>query len=515
MTVSREARSKRLIHRVTLPLRVVVAGQTVEATDWSLGGFGATLNEALPHGTRLTARLIFPLGTADVGFAAQCEVMHTGADGRHGFRFIDLTVDQLELVRQMWIAATTGQVMPLDACLTPVDPPPVHAASPAAVPPVTARRLVGYAVLLMFGVMLLAGLAVSIHARFFVVRADYAAVTVPVVRLRAPVEGRLVGTALAPGVAVPVGTPLFELAAPDLAAEIDLAEAELARQAATVQALRRRRETLQEFFADYVDLAESALHRATAERGRAAASLLLAERDLARWEDLAKAGFAAQSRLDQAEQRYSQAEQGLAAAEAAVEQASANVRMARQGRWFSGSRVEGAEPAKLDDDLRQAEAAHGLQARRLAALSDQHTERLVTSPCDCVVTQALAAPGEWVQAGAVVYLLRPRGDVAVVTVKVAQDKVDLLGLGDRALVRLAGASASDEAVVLVISRAPLADSRFGLPDSVDRDAATVLLQLRSGPIEPAAGTPAQVLFPVSPRRLLFSWGESGRNAEGR
>ncbi|GEM_PF-3505381 len=504
MSISRETRSKRLIHRVTVPLSVTIAGETVDATDWSMGGFGLTLRHIIPHDTRLTVRLAFPLGSAEVGFATDCVVMHSGAAGRHGFRFVDLTPDQVELLRQMWISATTGQVMPLDACLTLVDPPQPMAPTPDAVPSRTGPRLAGYAVLLALGVAVLAGVAVSVHARFFVVRADHAAVTVPVVRLRAPAEGRLGGVALAPGTAVSAGTPLFDLAGPEEVAEITLADAELARQAAAVQALQRRRESLADFFADYADLAEAAARRAAADRVRAQAALVLAERDLTRWEELAQAGFAAQARLEQAEQRYAQAEQGLAAAEAAEDQAAANIRMARQGRWFSGSRVEGAEPAKLDEDIRQAEAAHGMQALRLAGLVDRLAERTVSSPCDCVVVQALAVPGEWVGAGAAVYLLRPRHEAALLSVKVDQDKVDLLAPGDRALVRLAGAASAEAAVVRTISRAPPADGRFGLPESLGRDAATVLLSLPQGrTAEP--GTPAQVLFPIPPRRLLLSW----------
>ena len=74
------------------------------------------------------------------------------------------------------------------------------------------------------------------------------------------------------------------------------------------------------------------------------------------------------------------------------------------------------------------------------------------------------------------------------------------------MIRLAGAASAEDAVVRTISRAPPADGRFGLPDSLGRDAATVLLSLPQGrTAEPAAGTPAQVLFPIPPRRLLLSW----------
>ena len=510
MTIARDMRSKRLTQRVTLPLSVSINGWTRDVSDWSLGGFGLSLDAPLAHGARLAVRLAFPVGSAELGFTTTCEVMYAGADGRHGFRFVDLTPDQLQVLRQMWIAATTGQVLPLDACLTPADPPDSLALAPDAAPPPTPSRMVGYGVLLALGALVLVGLAVSLHARLFVIRADFAAVTTPVVRLRTPVDGVLNGAALPPDTVVTVGTTLFDLAGPEMAAEIEQQEAELNRLAASVRALRHRREEMRGFFADYSALAESALRRTEAERNQAQASLELADHDLSRWEELAKAGFAAQARLDQAQQRYTQAEQGLAGTEAAVELDGANLRMAQQGRWFSGSRVEGAEPAKLDEDLRQAETAHGLQARRLAALTEQRAALMVTSPCDCVVTQALVSPGEWLSAGTVTYLLRPRHLAAALSVRVAQDKVELLALGDRALVRLAGASVPAESEILAISRALPTEVRFGLPDTIGRDAATVTLSLPekippASMTEPAAGTPAQVMFPIPPRRLLFSW----------
>lgn len=505
MTIQREVRSKRLLQRVVAPLRVTVEGQTYGAADWSMGGFGLSLPRLLEAGARIEVRLGFPVGGAEVAFETFCEVRHVRPDGRHGFRFVDLTPDQLELLRQMWIAATTGQVVPLDACLTPADPPPPMPPEQPAAPPRSWRRLLGYGVLLAIGVAVAGGLAVSFHARFLVVAAVQAAVTVPVVRVRAPVEGRMTGPALTAGQAVPAGAPLFDLGGAALASDIDLADAELVRLAGAIEALRRRRQSMQGFFTEYAALAEAGLLRAQADRGRADSALQLAERDLSRWEQLARAGYAAQARLEQAEQRYAQAEQALAAAEAAVSQAEVNLRMAHQGRWFTGSRVEGGDPAKLDDDLRQAEAAHALQSRRLAALLDRRAALVVTSPCDCVVVQALAAPDEWLTAGATAYLLRPRAGEAVLTVRVVQEKADLLAQGDRAVVRLAGAEATAAAGILEISRAPPVTGRFGLPASVPGDLATVTLRLPADVPEPAAGTPAQVLFPIPPRRLLLAW----------
>jgi multidrug resistance efflux pump len=505
MNVSREHRSKRMIQRVTAPLWVTIDGHAWPANDWSLGGFGVVCDTTMPRGLQIEARLAFPIGSTELGFTAPAEVVYAGADGRHGFRFLDLEPDQTELLRQMWVATTTGQVLPLDACLTLADPPEPMP-PPSGVAPRSPGRLVGYGLLLALGLLVVTAAAVGFHARLLVVRADSAAVTVPVVRLRAPVAGPLGGSVLTPGAPAPPGAPLFDLAGPELAAEIDLAEAELARVAATVQALRRRRDEMRTFFGDYRDLAESALRRVQSDRLRADTELELAERDLSRWEDLAKDGFAAQARVDQAKQRYARAEHELSSAEAAVDLANANVRMAQQGRWFSGSRVEGAEPAKLDDDIRQAEGTHDLQARRLATLLEQRAARVVSSPCDCVIVQVLAAADEWVAAGAVVALLRPRGEAAGLSARVAQDKVDLLSVGDRATVRLAGARHPSEAITLAVTRAPLAEPRLGLPDTLDRDGATVTLHLPADAVpEPAAGTPAQVLFVIPPRRLLLSW----------
>lgn len=489
MSHSREDRDQRLALRLTTPLYVTIGEERVLADDWSLGGCGVTLARRHAKGSSLVVRLGFPLPAGEVVLDGRALVTFSGGDGRHGLSFSQFAPDALELVRKMWQGAALGEPLPLDM------PPQAPRQDPP--PPPSPLRLVVRLVLMACGGTALVGLSAMAYSTVLIVGAGHAAVTVPVVTVRSPADGYFTGPPLVPGMTVPRGTPLFDLAGPEVLAGLELADAELSNRGATVTAQRQRRLALREFFADYVALADAERDRAEAERGGAAAALALANTQYERLERLAATGHAALARLDQARTQWLERESKLFAAEAAVQSAKANQRMARQGRWFTGSRVEGIEPAKLDEEIRQAEAAFDLQARTVAALIERREALVVTSPCDGVVVQAPVRSGEWLRAGTVVYLLRPHGEPAHLTAKVAQDDVDLLAVGDHAAIRLAGRSQVEQAEILDITREPPADPRFGLAAGLAQDAgwATVTLALPPGLAEPTAGMPAQVRFP--------------------
>lgn len=499
MSHAREERNQRLSLRLTTPLYVTVGDERVLADDWSLGGCGVTLAQRHAKGGSLPLRLEFPLLSGQVSLDGPGLVTFSGEDGRHGLSFTHFQPDTLEIVRQMWQGAMLGQQPALDAL--PQGP------RDTAPPPLSLRRRLVAATLLAAALVILALIGAGAYSNLLVIEASHAAITVPVVTLRSPADGYFTGPALAPGAVVPAGTPLFDLAGPRDLAEIDLADAELRNLGTAIAAGQQRRQALQQFFGDYRDLADYEARRQEAARDGAVAALALAEIQLRRLEELAATGHAAVARVDQAKTEWLEREHRLASAEAAVKMALANRRMARQGRWFTGSRVEGIEPAKLDEDIRQAEADFDLQARRLAALIERREALVVTSPCDCVVVQAPVRSGEWLRAGSVVYLLRPRHEAAYLTAKVAQDKVDLLAQGDTAAIRLAGRDRIDKVAVLAINREPAAEVRYGLAADVANDPrwATLILALPASLTEPVAGLPAQVRLTVPPRRRLLGW----------
>lgn len=506
----REQRSRRQLDRLHGPLSVEIAGVAHPTLDWSLGGFSIAAElGAWTSGQRVAVRLLYPLHHSHWAFDVVAEAVGTHGDGRAGFRFVDLQPGQIEGLRQLRQACISGQLMALENLLAAATPPDLSstgAAEAGGAADSTPWRVAGLAAIVVTGLAVLSVAAVVLHERLTTLRASHAAVTVAPTPVRMPGDGLVRGTLRPPESAVPPGTVLFDLASEELLAEIDLAEIELLRRTAAVEALIRRRAEVDRFFRDYLALAEAGLRRARAGVAQNQQSLELSERELARMQELQATGHVAQARFDQALQKHGLAEKGLLAARAELDQAQANLAMARSGRFFTGSRVEAAEPARLTEEIRQAEEAHGLQSMRLALLMERRDALRVASPCDCIVAEVRAKAGEWLKAGSDVYLLRPRSEPPMIAAKIPHQDARLVSLGGPAVLRLPNAGQALSGRIEAVSHRIISGDRLGLPTAVEADGryATVLVALPPGTAV-AAGTPAAVAFPLSLRTILFEW----------
>lgn len=506
----REQRSRRLQQRLRLPLTVVVDGRDLQALDWSLGGFAvAAPPAAWRRGTRLRAHLLFPLHDSHWGFFAEAEVVTSVAGRRAGLRFLDLRPGQLAALGWLMSAALAGQVVTLDSILAATGdrpPPPPDAMPPPE--PASARfaRRLGLLTLILAGAAVLAGLLSALHTRLLTVQAVHAAATVPVIAVRAPVDGVPRGPALRTGDAVAAGAALFDMAGEVLLSEIELAEADLAGLTQRVEALRRRLADLDTFFADYRRLAQAAVKRAEAGLAESAETLRLSERELARLEDLRVDGHVAEARVEQAVQKRAAARRGALAAQAALDEARANLALTRHGRYFTGSRVEGGDPARLAEDIARAEDAQAMQSRRLAALLERRESLRVVSPCDCIVALRQAHPEEWLRAGSLLYLLRTRSEHPVVTALVPREQARLLGAGHAAVLRLPDRPDAEAGTVETVSHLPQVAGLHGLSAELFERFASVTIRLPAGRADTLApGMPAQVLLPVPFGAALFAW----------
>lgn len=504
MTAERESRSRRHLDRFRTALRVTLDGGAFDALDWSAGGFAiAPAGRDWTPGRSFQARLAFPVNNVFWGFDAMVEVVHVASD-RVGFHFRDLTPDQIEDLHRMRLACIGGRIMDLE---TLIDRPQAYRLdAPAESQARPRRRWLPLALVLALGPVVFGAVLVMLHDRLLTVRASHAAVTVPALRVRMPVDGVVRRLLVGMEERVPAGAVLFGVADDELAAQIELADADLLRHTAAVEAMRRRHTEITAFFADYVDLATAAVGRAAAAEEQAARALVLAEREQARIADLHATGHVAQTRMDEVLGKVASARKALLAARGDLDQARANLRMARDGRYYTGSRVEGGEPARLAEDIQRAEVEHGLRSRELAALMERRAALSVTSPCDCEVVARPVQPGEWLRAGSEVYVLKPADAAPVLTAKVTHAQARLLRVGGEAVLRRPTDDTVWRGRVEAISHAVAANARYGLPARIEEDDAfaTVAVSL---PGEAAAppGTPAIVTFPLDWATALADW----------
>jgi HlyD family secretion protein len=236
------------------------------------------------------------------------------------------------------------------------------------------------------------------------------------VRLAAKVGGRVLEAPLEEGDSVRAG---------ELVARIDTVDAEhrLAAARATVDAADARLRLL---------LAGSRvedLRRAEDHLAQAQAELDAANRDLDRLEGLADRGSATEKARDDARTRREVAERAVAAARAELD------------KLIAGPRREEIEAAR---------AQRAAAAAKVAEINQQILDATVVTPCDGVITERIAEPGEVHPPGATLAILT---DIRNPWLNVWIDEPSLsqVALGDRADVRVDGRDETFEATVSFIS----------------------------------------------------------------
>ena len=99
--VVHEAFVQRQHTRYRLPLLVTFAGQTYKAIDWSVGGLGLEgVDLDIGVGTIHPLDLLFAFQGFTLTVRVDAEIRHVNrAQRRVGFRFMDVTVQQLSLIQ--------------------------------------------------------------------------------------------------------------------------------------------------------------------------------------------------------------------------------------------------------------------------------------------------------------------------------------------------------------------------------------------------------------------------------
>lgn len=202
------ARPKRLHERVESRLDVVVHGRQVRALNWSRGGMALpedAVTEAV--GARFSVEALFPVSGGILATPLTVEVAVRRA-GRVGLRFVDLTDDQVTLLRRL----VTGRRPEMTS--RPSDPSSGTTATDAG-----SRGLFRMAMDRRIAIAMCAALVVAGSAALAAMRvlepgdATYAAVARSERSLTAPTAGQVVEVLAKPGARVSPGTAILRLQA--------------------------------------------------------------------------------------------------------------------------------------------------------------------------------------------------------------------------------------------------------------------------------------------------------------
>jgi len=189
--------------RLKIPIVVEIDGSRFTVDDWSMGGFGiqAEMSSRQP-GENFAARLIFPFEDFEVSLRLDCQMVYILEDNsRFGCRFTSMSRGQLSMFRYLIDAYLSGEVVSGGDILHIAgrENTAEARAQPLSFTPFAeeetmgrkVRRIAGFALLAVVGLLLVTAVALGLQDRFFTVRAESAVIHAPTVRLRAPIAGAL------------------------------------------------------------------------------------------------------------------------------------------------------------------------------------------------------------------------------------------------------------------------------------------------------------------------------------
>lgn len=108
-----EAEAQRQHVRLKLPLKAEIGQSVYRVTDWSVGGFALEgLRETPRVGAVFDVRLLFAFEAYEFAIRARAEVRHAAPTrSRVGFRFLELTAQNLSLLQYIVDAYLSGEVV--------------------------------------------------------------------------------------------------------------------------------------------------------------------------------------------------------------------------------------------------------------------------------------------------------------------------------------------------------------------------------------------------------------------
>lgn len=237
-------------------------------------------------------------------------------------------------------------------------------------------------------------------------------------RVAAPIAGRLVRLSVSKGAEVKTGAPLFVLEADSEQAVVDEAQARVRRSTAQAADLAKGKRQ------DEIAVLE-------AQQAATQASLALAQSDLRRQSELARAGFISGASLDALQSK-------MRAEQARLAEAIAQLKVARLAAREDARVAAGADVAAAQAQLAQSRW-------RL-------DQKVVSAPVSARVDDTLYRVGEWVAAGNPVVSLQEPGAIKV-RFFVPQAKLVQFPAGKKIQVRCDGCKAFSAKVSFVAKSA--------------------------------------------------------------
>lgn len=509
MKVIRERPCQRRYHRVTAPLQVTIpGGETVQATNWSLGGLRLDgISTELPNvGEPIKLGLKLPFQGFDISFDVAAVVKRASkSDGVIGVEFAELGEREHDLMNHFINDLVRGQMATVDDAICRIDVPvtPISTQpdpNPASAVPVRRIPLKTIVMSLFYGVLgisVFGYLLLLLYTNTMRMEVRSAVVSSPLATVKMPMDGLLVPIRLNVDEEIMRGQPIARIVNTKLEADLDDRRIALEEARNRLQRTREKYRIESERMKLYqvVNRTDRQISKARLEAAREAVAA--ADAHFERMSKLMKKGLIVASKFDEAELRRSKAEAHLREAEYELERTA--VMDAASGRRYYNHKEFVSDldmlALEVDEASSDVQTAH-MQLEKYETLQAGLT---ISAPFDGRIVSVSQPGGMTVLRNEPLFTIEKR-EAPTVTAFLDQDQVLSVGIADQASVFFPSLGREVSARVVKIDRnSAFLDSdasRYVWKDGKEKSAAVSLVidEVEYERGEVRAGLPAIVLF---------------------
>lgn len=518
MKIIRERPCQRRYHRVTAPLDVTLpGGETLQATNWSLGGLrldGVTAQ--LPNvGDPIGLSLKLPFQGFDISFDVEAVVKRASdTGGVIGVEFSELGEREHDLMNHFINDLVRGQMATVDDAICRIDVPvtPISTQpdpNPSSTVPVRRIPLKTIVMSLFYGVLgitVFGYLLLILYSNTMRMEVRSAVVSSPLATVKMPMDGLLVPIRLNIDEEIQRGQPIARIVNTKLESELDdrkiaLEEAR-SRLVRTQEKYRIESERMKLY--QVINRTDRQISKARLEAAREAVAASDAHYE--RMSKLMDKGLIVASKFDEAALRRSEAEAQLREAEYELERTA--VMDAASGRRYYNHKEFVSDldmlALEVDEASSTVQTAH-MQLEKFEALRAGLT---ISAPFDGRIVSVSQPGGMTVLRNEPLFTIEKR-EAPTVTAFLNQDQVLSVGISDEASVFFPSLGREVRARVMKIDRnSAFLDSeasRYVWKDGKEKSAAVSLVidaaEYERGEVR--AGLPAIVLFPRRTRSNIM------------
>lgn len=508
MQIVRERPCQRRHHRVSAPLKVTLSsGESITATDWSLGGLRLDeVNSPLAKvADEIHLTLELPFQGFDISFEVEAIVMRSTAEtGTLGVEFVRLSerardlLDHFinDLVRGK-MATIEDTICRIDVPVTPISTEPdVNPGEEVPIKRWPIKSIVMSTFYLCLGVVVFGYVGILIYTNTMRLEVSSAVISAPLMSLKMPVSGRVIPTNMKTGEMVLEGDVIARVVSDKLELELVSKRIEYVEKERS-QALSLEKYELEKGRMQLYQVISQTDEKIALARVNAAKSELnAADNAVARMNSFV-GDVISKSKFEEALNRQSAAEAQLQEMEYILERAT-TMNTVSDRKYFNHKEFV-ADLDMLALEIESANIALKYVHSQIEQIEQRRDSLVIKAPFNGRIVAAKQV-GDALIAQHDVLLTIEKHQMPTVTAFLSQDEILSVGLEDQAKVFLPAIGESVMARVVRIDRsAAFLSSDTSLYTWREGDAKTAAVMLKfdeglpSG-INPSAGLPAVVIF---------------------